>query len=368
MTLLFGFSFYVINLKFDKFYRVNGINNDNRVLIEKYLTKDEMSYLIENQIKINDFIEYIEYDEFYLHNYQYYNLLKDTKRYKQQDILTIGNQLASKLTNLFENKAYTYAKKLVDHTLESAFLKIEDFDFDYIDIYIYLSKLYTTNDFSYIADTHAYVSILKNKGITNKDDLNQIIYELSACYNKDTLKEFLNTDLSDDITMVLKPTSLSSIVDKEHYIGKYEPSKLLLVQDVPRVRYTMYLQNDAYNALLDMYKDISQNFNGFLLRKSYVNYESLDTTQVGYDEFQLGLSIVVSKQGISYNQFEGTDISLWLEEHAHEYGFTLRYPKNKASITGYTYDSHIYRYVGKDLAKTLYDSSLCLEEYNLLQE
>ena len=68
------------------------------------------------------------------------------------------------------------------------------------------------------------------------------------------------------------------------------------------------------------------------------------------------------------HQFEGTDISLWLEEHAHEYGFTLRYPKNKASITGYTYDSHVYRYVGKDLAKTLYNSSLCLEEYNLLQE
>ena len=38
---LFIVSFYTINLRFDPFYRVNGINNDNRMIIEKYLSKEE---------------------------------------------------------------------------------------------------------------------------------------------------------------------------------------------------------------------------------------------------------------------------------------------------------------------------------------
>ena len=45
IIILFGCSFYVVNLHFDKFYRLNGINNDNRVLIEKYLSDDEQEYL-----------------------------------------------------------------------------------------------------------------------------------------------------------------------------------------------------------------------------------------------------------------------------------------------------------------------------------
>ena len=66
IIVLFGCSFYVVNLNFDKFYRVNGINNDNRVLIEKYLDEDEQTYLVENQIPIHQFIDYIEYDDFHL--------------------------------------------------------------------------------------------------------------------------------------------------------------------------------------------------------------------------------------------------------------------------------------------------------------
>ena len=70
IIILFGCSFYIVNLKFDKFYRVNGINNDNRVLIEKYLDEKEQSYLIDNQISIDLFIDYIEYNDFHLENYQ----------------------------------------------------------------------------------------------------------------------------------------------------------------------------------------------------------------------------------------------------------------------------------------------------------
>ena len=63
---LFIVSFYTINLRFDPFYRVNGINNDNRMIIEKYLSKEEQKYLVENRIPLYHFMKYIKYDDFYL--------------------------------------------------------------------------------------------------------------------------------------------------------------------------------------------------------------------------------------------------------------------------------------------------------------
>ncbi|MCI9050109.1 MAG: M15 family metallopeptidase, partial [Coprobacillus sp.] len=164
------------------------------------------------------------------------------------------------------------------------------------------------------------------------------------------------------------PYELSTLVDHKHYIGFYEPSGLLLTQDIPRMRYAMYLQSDAYNALIKMYQDLSQNHSGFILKEAYKSAQSLDEKEIGMNEFQLGTSISITQSQVSYKDFENTEMSKWLEEHAYEYGYILRYPKNKASVTNHAYDAHIYRYVGKSLAKSLNDSHLTLEEYLDMEE
>ena len=61
--------------------------------------------------------------------------------------------------------------------------------------------------------------------------------------------------------------------------------------------------------------------------------------------------------------FAETDAYKWLCENAHEYGFILRFPKGKENITGYSYESWHYRYVGKEVAKEIHESGLTLEEY-----
>ena len=53
----------------------------------------------------------------------------------------------------------------------------------------------------------------------------------------------------------------------------------------------------------------------------------------------------------------------WLCEHAHEYGFILRFPEDKTDITGYSYESWHYRYVGVEHAKKIYEQGITLEEY-----
>lgn len=53
----------------------------------------------------------------------------------------------------------------------------------------------------------------------------------------------------------------------------------------------------------------------------------------------------------------------WLCENAHKYGFILRFPENKTDITGYSYESWHYRYVGVDHATEMHKNNLTLEEY-----
>ena len=77
-------------------------------------------------------------------------------------------------------------------------------------------------------------------------------------------------------------------------------------------------------------------------------------------EHQLGLAIDFNSVEES---FEDTPQFEWLSENAQDYGFIMRYPKSKQSITGVIYEPWHYRYVGVENAKAIKESGLCLEEF-----
>ncbi len=89
----------------------------------------------------------------------------------------------------------------------------------------------------------------------------------------------------------------------------------------------------------------------------------------GTSEHQTGLAVdVVSADWYSYNDdlydtFENTSEFEWLVAHCVEYGFVLRYAKDKQEITGITYEPWHYRYVGVEHARYMTENNLCLEEY-----
>lgn len=85
----------------------------------------------------------------------------------------------------------------------------------------------------------------------------------------------------------------------------------------------------------------------------------------GRSEHNLGLALDISTTdaGVISSGFAGTAAGAWVGEHCYEYGFILRYPEDKTSITGYVFEPWHYRYVGVDLAGTLYASGQTLEEF-----
>lgn len=80
----------------------------------------------------------------------------------------------------------------------------------------------------------------------------------------------------------------------------------------------------------------------------------------GFSEHQTGLAVDISS---TKGTFEYTSEFKWLQEHAHEYGYILRYPKGKEWITGYSYEPWHYRYVGTDAAKMIYEEGITYEQY-----
>ena len=85
----------------------------------------------------------------------------------------------------------------------------------------------------------------------------------------------------------------------------------------------------------------------------------------GTSEHQMGWAVdIVDASYQVLNEKQATmPAQMWLMEHSWEYGFILRYPTNKSDVTGIIYEPWHYRYVGKDYAKAIHESGLCLEEW-----
>lgn len=135
--------------------------------------------------------------------------------------------------------------------------------------------------------------------------------------------------------------------------------------------YEKYKLMKADMASLGMNIWIQSGYRSYNLQESlynkYVNRDgklAADTysARPGYSEHQTGLAFDLNS--IS-DDFQYTSEGKWINENAWRYGFILRYPKSKESITGYKYESWHLRYVGEDLATKLYNNGdwITLEEH-----
>ena len=140
------------------------------------------------------------------------------------------------------------------------------------------------------------------------------------------------------------------------------------------------INKDAMNAFLKMQSDalamglniyISSGYRGYSYQeKLYNNYVSISgkegadtySARPGHSEHQTGTCFDLNTIDDS---FQYTNEGKWVHENAYLYGFIIRYPKGKESITGYQYESWHLRYVGVDLASKLYSDGnyTTLEEY-----
>lgn len=85
----------------------------------------------------------------------------------------------------------------------------------------------------------------------------------------------------------------------------------------------------------------------------------------GTSEHQTGLSADITDRyyEVKNSSLENTELYKWMSAHCQEYGFIVRYPKDKEDVTGIIYEPWHFRYVGVEAATYIMEHGLCLEEF-----
>lgn len=191
-------------------------------------------------------------------------------------------------------------------------------------------------------------------------------------------------DMEEDL---LNPDSIKVLVNKQYALPEgYAPEDLVTV-DVPTVLENPevnQLRERASGALTEMFEAAEEE--GVILhaRSGYRSYQTQVqlynsyvenhgeeaanrySARPGESEHQTGLAMDVTSESANYQlseAFGSTPEGIWVEENAHHFGFIIRYPEGKESITGYQYEPWHLRYFGEELAVDIYESGLTYEEY-----
>lgn len=220
----------------------------------------------------------------------------------------------------------------------------------------------------------------------NKDRLGTASVTVSIEGFSDTFSVKVNSRVTPS-SIISNPGALDVLVNKKWALpSSYVPPELIKV-NVPVV----YVSNEANlmrrpaaNALKNLFDGASNAGLTLKARSGYRSYSTQKTlyeknvatkgldyasrysAQPGHSEHQTGLSMDITCAAVNdqlYTSFGNTAEGRWVRENAHLYGFIIRYPSGKESITGYAYEPWHIRFLGVDLATKLYNSGLTMEEY-----
>lgn len=342
--------FIGLNKKYDPYYRVNGINNENRVLIDLYLDEEEKQYLIDYAISMDLFVQYIHIDGFYLPNYEYYISIDKAKCFSSlEEMVSATNEIVSRLEESEIKQVSSTLDTLISNNLVLVYYESLEFDCDNINYYQIVRSLYDDYEYSYVGYTNTYVDILTSYGYgVSADKLDDCFVTLCNNYQADSLYLLLTTTLEEGQEILINPSSLGETIDETTYIASYSPSDLDIVTGIPRLVYTTYLKSNTYNALQLMYEAILVDLGDvFLLTEGYQDYETIlleDSELAGFSVYQTGTCIDIQESGTPADEFASTELYEWMQDNAHLYGFIQE-----------EQGSNTYRYVGVDGATEIYD-------------
>ncbi len=272
----------------------------------------------------------------------------------------------------------TYEYKLEEHgytksdveTLLETFKEDKDRDFflenPQNDNYLKIinEKYFLLNNF------YKYIEYLNNNP---KENIPNIIRTINIHLDSKFYELNLETDINKDTSM---------LVNKYYLLTKdYEPTDLVNIPGKYAWGENRRTRKIVYDAFLEMWKEANKAGHYLMVNSAYRTYEEQEivynnykkqgtkyadsyAARPGASEHQTGLALdIFSKYNTNRKTFTDSEEAKWLKENAHNFGFLLRYPPELDDITGYSFESWHYRYVGKELATYIYNNNITFDEY-----
>ena len=217
-----------------------------------------------------------------------------------------------------------------------------------------------------------YKSYINSKYKNSKVDYNDVIVKVNTKTNYDYYTHTTLTNMKlgygilvnkyyslpekyapDDVVSMSSQYSYpGNSIRKEVYDAFKEMSLAARSEKITLIVNSSYRDYTTQKEIYDDYAD-----------KNGKEYADKFAARPDYSEHQTGLALDIFTPGTGMKTFGESDAFKWLLKNSYKYGFILRYPEGKEDITGYAYESWHYRYLGKDLAKKVYESGLTFDEY-----
>lgn len=162
----------------------------------------------------------------------------------------------------------------------------------------------------------------------------------------------------------------------------YEPDDLVDVKNTYYYGESQQIRSEVMDAFIEMWNDANAEGIYLIINSSYRPYteqeqlyneytelygqRGADTiaSRPGYSEHQTGLALdIFSKDSTTRSTFKDSVAYTWLINNSYKYGFILRYPEGKESLTGFEFEAWHYRYVGKKHAKAVHEKNITYDEY-----
>ncbi|MBQ1319810.1 MAG: M15 family metallopeptidase [Solobacterium sp.] len=180
-------------------------------------------------------------------------------------------------------------------------------------------------------------------------------------------------------------SSVDMLVNKTYYLdGSYLPPQLtdLSIQYAATDRQLAQTAADALADWCNAGRGVGVTFYATSAYRSYESQETLYRNYVGvygeaqtdlmsarpgFSEHQTGYTVdIAATHEDDIEEFKDTLAYRWTSTNSPDYGWILRYPEGKESITGYEFESWHYRYLGVDLARAVAASGMTYDEFYCL--
>jgi D-alanyl-D-alanine carboxypeptidase len=214
------------------------------------------------------------------------------------------------------------------------YLEFERFNFyDFFE----LENLRTTNNYSYLETVNYFYTKNINTALLKNSDL--ILINKKFTLDNEYIPSLVNVD-----DYPIKVTKYNIQIQR-HVLLNY----INMINDLGLYDLYIYSGYRSYERQIEIFNNASN-----------LNF----VASPGTSEHQSGLVLDVSTLQYGLIQdFQYSKEFEILKNNCMNYGFIIRYPKNKENITGYYFEPWHLRFVGKDIAKYIMMNNLTLEEY-----
>lgn len=312
-------------------------------------------------------------------------------KFKKKEVLQLGKNKT--LNKAFESKDYneknftTYPK--IQYQNQKHLIK---------NINTLIKKGYSNDQISMIlshGDDNDVTEFAKRKKVRYLEEFYSLDYAKLKYY--DRYLEYMDNSREDEETTVLlvnldmdkdeykdpitvKEFSYTMLVNKHRRLTeKFTPKDLVKITKPYTTVEGLKANRTAYVAAKKMIDDAKKEGYNLTINSSYRSYKDQEeitktyqqlygdayvekyVLKPGFSEHQTGLGLDIGSTDT--NVFANSDEYTWVKENCYKYGFIYRFKPKFEDITGIRHEAWHYRYVGKKVAKEIYDKDMSLEEY-----